>query len=135
MLATFTRVLKELFIHVRKQLRVAYINPPGRRLLISTLDQPSVDLLWHHVVVVVVVVVVVEKLGGFLGTAAPKSALWHTRWTPETLFLVMKLGLCTHFHREPKVKKYSFMRLRCFLLFLVKHGDKYTLMYYYYYCC
>jgi len=67
-----------------------------RGLLINSLDQPGVDLLRHHVVVVVVVVV--EKLGGFLGTAAPTSALWHTRWTPGTLFLVMKLGLSTHFH-------------------------------------
>jgi len=72
-------------------------------LLIDTLDNPSVDLLWHRVVVVAAAAVVVEKLGGFFGTAAPTSALWHTRWTPGTLFLVMKLGLSTHFHREPKV--------------------------------
>ena len=78
-------------------------------MLINTLDHLSVDLLWHRVVVVVVFVV--EKLGGFLGTAAPISALWHTRWTPGTLFLLMKLGLSTHFHREPKVHASSLFRV------------------------
>jgi hypothetical protein len=75
-------------------------------LLINTLDQPSVDLLWHRVVVVFVV----EKLGGFLGTAAPTSALWRTHWTPGTHFLAMKLGLSTHFHQEPKVHASSLFR-------------------------
>lgn len=126
MLATFTRLLKEFLFVFEKKLRAAYINPAGRWLLINTLDHPSVDLLWHRVVV--------EKLGGFLATAATTSALWHTRCTPGTLFLVMKFWLSTHFHREPKVKKYGFMRLHCFVLFLFKHGDKYTLTYYYYYC-